>query len=105
MWWIIIGAVIALVVMIVLMVLFTGKTSALEGGLLDCASKGGQCVSEADCTTSGGTVSRTFQCEDNALKCCFLTKKPNGAECRSNSECSSGICSAPPLGIGQCVAA
>ena len=45
MWWIIIGAVIALVVMIILMVMFTGKTQPLEQGLSDCEGKGGVCVS------------------------------------------------------------
>ena len=45
MWWIIIGAVIALVVLIILMVMFTGKTSILEQGLISCDSKGGKCVS------------------------------------------------------------
>ncbi len=45
MWWIIIGAVIALVVMIILMVMFTDQTNTLEGGLSACDSKGGICVS------------------------------------------------------------
>lgn len=90
MWWIIIGAVIALVVMIVLMVLFTGKTSSLETGLLDCGSKSGECVPsdkenpttaecQKTCKGKGKSYSSTFTCplEDNEKnkKCCCLGAK------------------------------
>ena len=44
MFWIIIGAVIALVVMLVLILMFSSKVNILEGGLLDCESKNGQCI-------------------------------------------------------------
>ncbi len=73
MWWIIIGAVIALVVMVVLMVLFTEKTTVVEGGLLDCESKGGTCVGEKTCRSAyQGTVSSAFKCLDKAKpECCF----------------------------------
>lgn len=71
MWWIIIGAVLALVVMIVLMVMFTGKSGAVETGLLDCQSKGGQCgLSSTQCRTAGGTPSTTFTCPAEEV-CCF----------------------------------
>lgn len=76
MWWIIIGAVIALVVLIILMLIFTGKTGKLEGGLLDCVSKGGKCdVPEAKCAADGGTVSSAFDCPTPDAKCCFPAKK------------------------------
>jgi len=78
MWWIIIGAVIALVVMIVLMMMFTSKSSALESGLLDCDSKGGDCVpSEDSCVNSDGSkgsISSTFECTGDE-QCCFKSKK------------------------------
>ena len=45
MFWIIIGAVLALVVMIILLLLFTGKTNTLEDGVSGCAGKGGHCRS------------------------------------------------------------
>jgi len=94
MWWIIIGAVIALVVMIILMVMFTGKTSKLEGGLLDCESKGGDCSGDvAACNQKGGTVSWAFDCKDGENVCCFTSKKNSGQECTTNSECSSNLCS------------
>ena len=80
MWWIIIGAVIALVVMIVLLVFFTGRSATLESGILDCAGKGGVCIGDSEtCTRADGTlgsVSRAFQCsaeekqEGNTI-CCF----------------------------------
>ena len=75
MWWIIIGAVIALVVMIILMVMFTGKTSKLEGGLLECEGKGGKCLSEPDCNLGDGTTSKAFDCSKSSTNsagvCCF----------------------------------
>ncbi len=76
MWWIIIGAVIALVVLIVLMVIFTAKTTKLEGGLLDCESKGGECVDSGVCTeVLKGSVSSAFDCSKSVRNptgvCCF----------------------------------
>jgi len=90
MWWIIIGAVIALVVLIILMVMFTGKTSLLEQGLISCDSKGGTCVScqpsiggiGGDCNTvcknlPGGSYSYSsvFNCiPKESMGCCIGTK-------------------------------
>ncbi|MBI2573384.1 hypothetical protein HYV86_05970 [Candidatus Woesearchaeota archaeon] len=52
MWWIIIGAVIALLVLVILIVLFTGKTNLLEAGLSDCEGKGGICAASGECPRS-----------------------------------------------------
>ncbi|MBI2665006.1 hypothetical protein HYX12_00090 [Candidatus Woesearchaeota archaeon] len=76
MWWIIIGAVIALVVMIILMVMFTDKTGGVSRGLLDCESKGGTCTNSnaEQCKTAGGTPSGTFSCSESSNPsgyCCF----------------------------------
>jgi len=78
MWWIIIGAVIALIVMIVLLVMFTGKSGTLEKGILDCESKGGTCMDkgmeQTTCKDKGGTVSSAFTCtkeNDKERFCCF----------------------------------
>ncbi|MBI2666420.1 hypothetical protein HYX13_02295 [Candidatus Woesearchaeota archaeon] len=85
MWWIIIGAVIALIVLIVLLVLFTGKTRGLEGGLTDCEGKGGVCVSNGDCP-SGTLETSTFTCgkdpdgESEGQLCCVgIAKKCTSA--------------------------
>lgn len=78
MWWIIIGAVIALVVMIVLLAMFTGRSRQLDRSLLDCANKGGDCITKTDCKTAKGEVSVVFLCtnpeniaEDKKEVCCF----------------------------------
>ena len=77
MWWIIIGAVIALVVMIVLMVIFTSKSGTLEQGLLSCESKGGECLDNKECSyqnKEGNVVEGTFtrfECLDTKQFCCF----------------------------------
>lgn len=84
MWWIIIGAIIALVVLIVLMLIFTGKTNVLSKGLLDCTSKGGECLNagsdngKTSCTNIGGTVS-TFECNAGYI-CCFQEKKTQSGQ-------------------------
>jgi hypothetical protein len=62
MWWIIIGAIMALVVMIILMIIFSGGTEKANMGLFDCASKGGACKSPEKCESEGGTESIAFGC-------------------------------------------
>lgn len=42
--WIVITAVIALVVLVILLMIFTGKTGMFERGLMDCEGKGGFCI-------------------------------------------------------------
>jgi len=69
MWWIIIGAVLALVVMIILMVLFTGKTRPLDQGLSDCNSKGGICVAARTLCPQNSLKSSVFSC-DQGGECC-----------------------------------
>ena len=69
MWWIIIGAVLALVVMIILMVLFTGKTRPLDQGLSECKSKGGVCVTSRSLCPSNTLKSSVFGC-DQGGDCC-----------------------------------
>ena len=72
MWWIIIGAVIALVVLIIMMVIFTGKTNPLVNELLTCESKGGNCLyrTKEECITNLGSASEAFSCQNKNV-CCF----------------------------------
>ena len=92
MWWIIIGTVIALVVLIVLMGIFTGKSGKLESGLLSCEGKGGRCEATGTCKGKGGTVSAAFECPPATPECCFGLKKASGEPCTSGVECDSGTC-------------
>lgn len=73
MWWIIIGAVLALVVMIVLMIMFTGKTGGVEQGLSECSSKGGTCMTSSECRHKGGMSSGVFSCPNPNDVCCFVS--------------------------------
>ena len=93
MWWIIIGAVIALVVMIILMVMFTSKSGELEGGLLECNSKGGQCKSLMESCPENSIESSAFSCQGESQKCCLSSLKKTGASCDTNAECISNVCS------------
>ncbi|MBU0470173.1 MAG: hypothetical protein KKA62_05615 [Nanoarchaeota archaeon] len=86
MWWIIIGAVIALVVMIVLMVMFSGKTSKVETGLSACEGKGGVCVFENEECPSNTLRSTVFDCgQEN--ECCIGTPK----ECTGTKGCEDCV--------------
>lgn len=70
--WIIIGAVIALVVLAVLLLMFTGKTNTLEQGISGCEVAQGKCLTEADCNTKKGSVVSTFDCPaEGNLVCCM----------------------------------
>ncbi len=72
MWWIIIGAVIALVVLIVLMVIFTDKTGRLGTGLSSCAGNTGQCLPVCPENTLESTA---FDCGQTGEKCCIGVKR------------------------------
>jgi hypothetical protein len=82
MWWIIIGAVIALVVMIILMVMFTGKVKPLEQGLSACEGKGGVCVT-GSCPINT-FKSSAFDCT-TSKDCCIGAPK----KCKDDSECKT----------------
>ena len=76
--WIIIGAVIALVVLAVLLLMFTGKTNTLEQGISGCEVAQGKCVAnEAACDAIKGNVISTFDCVPVSNVCCMGSKENN----------------------------
>ncbi|MEK6951152.1 MAG: hypothetical protein AABX13_05510 [Nanoarchaeota archaeon] len=91
-WWIIIGAVIALVVLVVLMLIFTGKTGNIGRGLSDCEGKGGACVPEGTTCPKNSLYSSAFDCS-GGQRCCIGTPKacPTG-ECGTGEQCNNGYC-------------
>ena len=74
MWWIIIGAVIALVVLIVMMVIFTGKTQPLQQGLSNCEGKGGACAVTGEACPQYTLKSTAFDCPTGRV-CCVGSPK------------------------------
>jgi len=104
MWWIIIGAVIALVVMIILMVMFTSKSTKLEGGLSSCESKGGVCVPDSSSpplVSAGGCPANTlkataFDCKIQGNVCCL------GAPKKCPEECPGATCVQSESGDPYC---
>ena len=86
MWWIIIGAVVALVVLIVLMVIFTDKTGELGKGLSSCEGKGGICVNGDECPGSS-LNSGAFECVSTHSTCCIGAPKEQTAD----NVCDKGI--------------
>ncbi len=92
-WWIIIGAVIALVVLVVIMLIFTGRAGKLSGGIAECEGKGGACVSTSLCPKNT-LYSSAFDCT-GGKRCCVGTPKacPNGqGDCGSGEICQEGYC-------------
>jgi len=77
-WWIIIGAVIALVVLMVILFIFTNKTGSVAGGLSGCESKGGICVQGGTCPKN--TLSAFFECPPS-LTCCLGSPQTYSGEC------------------------
>ena len=99
MWWIIIGAVIALVVMIVLMVLFTEKSSTLEDGLSACDSKGGICYG-GDYPPQGTLQTTVFSCSKQG-ELCYIGSPRDCSDVIGNldqSKCSNTECMSYGLG-------
>jgi len=87
MWWIIIGAVIALVVMIILMVMFTSKTGTLEGGLSSCEGKGGICTEKTKCPVNT-LESSAFDCSTSGQRCCIGA--PKSCTAADTKNCKEG---------------
>ena len=79
--WIVVIAIVALAVMVVLLVMFTSKTGALETGLMDCQSKRGTCTApvggdcEKTCKDAGMSNSRIFSCYEKTKCCCLGIEK------------------------------
>ncbi len=98
MWWIIIGAVVALVVMIVLMVMFTGRTQPLEAGMSSCEGKGGICISGDNAVCPGRTLQSTaaFTCKTSGDVCCIGSPK------KCPDECSGATCAIDRSGKSWC---
>ena len=71
-WWIIIAAIVALIVMFVLVGIFTGTTKDVRIGLFDCSSKGGECLDECI-----GSTQKIFKCPGEKV-CCFEDENEEG---------------------------
>ena len=70
---VIIVAVIALIVMVVLIAIFIGKTKIFSSGVDSCREKGGEC--EADfsaCIAKGGATVKAGECDKLNKVCCIV---------------------------------
>ena len=72
MWWIIIGAVIALIVLIVLLVIFTREGNNLQQGISSCK---GTCTAPEDACPSSTESSSAFSCNTGGQCCIGFPKK------------------------------
>ena len=89
MWWIIIGAVLALLILIVLIMLFTGKTNDLNKGIGSCT---GLCTASGEKSCPSGTQSSSaFECQTGG-SCCIgfaktCTQDTKEKDCAKDEEC------------------
>lgn len=83
-WWVIIGAAIALVVLVVIIAAFTRGTAPALKGLSDCHSKSGICASEG--CPHGMTKTSVFSCSSQEETCCIGVP----TECQPNGSCDEG---------------
>ncbi len=96
MWWIIIGAVLALVILVVLLVIFTDKVNDSQNSFADCESKGGICI-EGNLCPRNTVESSAFSCKSSA-RCClglpleYPVKCPNDAPITSVSPSTKRWC-------------
>ena len=67
-WWIIIGAVIAILVLFVLLFIFTDQVDDANTSLSDCESKGGDCKEICPDKT---LPSNLLKCPKSTEKCCI----------------------------------
>lgn len=76
MWWVIIGAVLAVVVLMVLLTFFGRGTETVAEGVSKCESKLGKCLDKAECLKGGGSVTDAdlFECKEGV--CCYGYKEP-----------------------------
>lgn len=71
--WIVVTAIISLVVLVIVMLIFTGKIRILEEGLVDCETKLGICqpCTNENCLgekCSDG-IKQSFECPENHVCC------------------------------------
>lgn len=85
-WWIIIGAVLALIVLVVLLVSFTKQSTGITQGVSDCEGKGGVCVPSDPAICPPKSLKTTaFSCTGGRGCCLGVIEK-----CVSGTDCSPG---------------
>ncbi len=78
----------ALIFLIVVAFVLTGRISIFNKAVGDCKSKAGICTSASECTLLDGTETG-FDCSDTTEICCMNTCKGAGGRCTSDTKCSN----------------
>jgi uncharacterized membrane protein YqiK len=68
----IIIAAIALLVLVVLVMIFTGRMSVFTGGVSGCVNQGGKCMGNTECNTAPGTKITASGCTTAGEICCVI---------------------------------
>ncbi|MAE42767.1 hypothetical protein CMO93_03275 [Candidatus Woesearchaeota archaeon] len=78
---VLVGAILALIVLIVLITIFYGKSSAYTKTVNDCESKGGKCVSEDKCG-----IGKLYICPKEKEVCCLSSCEARGGTCKGDCD-------------------
>jgi hypothetical protein len=78
-------AALALIFLIVVALLISGKIGIFNKTLGACESAGGSCVDSSECNAEGGEISG-FNCKDTNDVCCMGACALSGGECTDSDE-------------------
>ena len=78
---VVVAATLALIVLIVLIAIFYGKSGAFSRGVNDCEAKGGKCVAESDCG-----LGKLYICPNKGEVCCLSSCEVRGGICKPSCE-------------------
>ena len=80
----------ALIFLIIVAFVMTGKIKIFSSALGDCKTKSGLCISSSDCSSKGGSETG-FDCgSDKTQVCCMNTCEGAKGTCTTGTSCSSG---------------
>lgn len=79
----------ALIFLIIVAFVMTGKIKIFSSTLGSCETKSGVCTSTDQCSTLGGTETG-FDCKDTTQICCMNTCSGAKGTCISGTSCTSG---------------
>ncbi|MBW2973342.1 hypothetical protein KY346_03035 [Candidatus Woesearchaeota archaeon] len=86
----IIIAALALIVLVVLIFIFSGKIRVFSGEMVSCTSKGGFCTSKA-CVFGYQSEIKNTDCPSGQKCCLTILGAPADSPCANDDDCAKGL--------------
>lgn len=93
----IVMAALALVVLVVLLLFFTGKIGAVNKSLSDCQNQGGSCIDAEQCNSAYQGSIVNFTCSSGNV-CCISLCAQRGGDCILEGQCTTDN----QISLGNC---